>query len=66
MKGVERNPEVLWGTPVFEGTRVPVAVLFDYLATGVGVEEFAADFPSVDQAQIDQVLKASTNQQKPS
>jgi uncharacterized protein (DUF433 family) len=66
MKGVERNPEVLWGTPVFAGTRVPVAALFDYLARGAGVDAFASDFPSVARDQINQVLRASTNRQKPS
>lgn len=62
MEGVERNPDVLWGTPVFAGTRVPIAALLDYVATGAGVEAFATDFPSVPRQQIDEVLKASSNE----
>jgi uncharacterized protein (DUF433 family) len=38
------NPEILGGTPVFYGTRVPVKNLFDYLETGESIDEFLADF----------------------
>ena len=46
------DPEVLGGTPVFAGTRVPVRSLFDYLEGGESLEEFLHQFPSVrrDQA----------------
>ena len=46
------DPEVLGGTPVFAGTRVPVRSLFDYLEGGESLEEFLRQFPSVrrDQA----------------
>ena len=33
-KLIERNPDILWGTPVFAGTRVPVRALMDYLEAG--------------------------------
>ncbi|HZF39206.1 MAG TPA: DUF433 domain-containing protein [Blastocatellia bacterium] len=41
------DPEIMHGTPVFKGTRVPIDTLFDYLATGDSLEEFLEDFPSV-------------------
>ena len=39
------------GTPVFEGTRVPLKNLFDYLAGGQDLDEFLTDFPSVSREQ---------------
>lgn len=49
---VHSNPEILGGTPVFVGTRVPVQSLFDYLEGGETLDEFLRQFPSVrrDQA----------------
>ena len=46
------DPEVLGGTPVFAGTRVPVRSLFDHLEGGESLDEFLRQFPSVrrDQA----------------
>ena len=44
---VQTNPEVLGGTPVFAGTRVPVQTLIDYLEAGDRLDEFLEDFPSV-------------------
>jgi len=46
------DPEILGGTPVFTGTRVPVKTLFDYLEEGDSVDNFLEDFPTVarDQA----------------
>ena len=41
------DPEVLGGTPVFAGTRVPVKTLFDHLEAGDPLEIFLDDFPSV-------------------
>jgi uncharacterized protein (DUF433 family) len=41
------DPEIMHGTPVFKGTRVPLETLFDYLATGESLNEFIKDFPSV-------------------
>ena len=41
------DPEILGGKPVFKGTRVPVETLFDHLETGVSLNEFLDDFPTV-------------------
>ena len=43
------SPDILGGTPVFYGTRVPVKNLFDYLKSGESIEDFLKDFPSVIQ-----------------
>ncbi len=48
---VHRDPEVLGGTPVFVGTRVPVQSLFDYLEGGDTLDEFLRQFPSVQRQQ---------------
>lgn len=48
--------EILGGTPVFRGTRVPVTALFDYLLVRDSVDDFLLDFPSVRYEQIDAVL----------
>jgi len=48
---VHRDPEILGGTPVFVGTRVPAQALTDYLAGGHSLAEFLDDFPSVTRAQ---------------
>jgi len=47
-KIVHSDPEILGGTPVFAGTRVPVQALFDYLEGGETLDEFLRQFPSVD------------------
>ena len=48
---VRSDPEILGGTPVFTGTRVPVKNLVDYLAAGDTIERFLDHFPSVTRAQ---------------
>ena len=48
--GVHSDPEILGGTPVFVGTRVPVRALLDYLEHGRPLGEFLDDFPTVDRA----------------
>jgi len=50
-KIISCNKEVLGGTPVFKGTRVPVKALWDYLKAGDTVEEFLEDFPAVKREQ---------------
>jgi len=45
------DPDILGGTPVFVGTRVPVQSLFDYLEGGDTVDEFLRQFPSVRREQ---------------
>ncbi len=44
---VHSDPEILGGTPVFIGTRVPLQALIDYFEGGHSLEEFLDDFPSV-------------------
>ena len=41
------NPAILGGRPVFAGTRVPVATLFEYLADGLSLDYFLESFPTV-------------------
>jgi uncharacterized protein (DUF433 family) len=48
---VHIDPEILGGTPVFVGTRVPAKTLFDYLEAGDPLDEFLKDFPSVTREQ---------------
>ena len=45
-----RSPDIMGGTPVFCGTRVPVRTLLDYLEAGDSIDEFLAGFPSVGRA----------------
>ena len=44
---VHSDPDVMGGTPVFVGTRVPVQALIDYIEGGHSLEEFLNDFPTV-------------------
>ena len=53
------DPEILGGTPVFSGTRVPIKNLFDYLETGDTIEIFLEDFEGVSRKQVIRVLKMS-------
>ena len=48
---IQRSPDVLGGTPVFRGTRVPVQTLIDYLEAGDRLEDFLGDFPTVSREQ---------------
>jgi uncharacterized protein (DUF433 family) len=49
---ISTQPDVMGGTPVFNGTRVPVQTLLDYLEAGETIDEFLAGFPSVTRTQI--------------
>jgi len=51
------SPEILGGTPVFEGTRVPVQTLIDYLEEGRPLDEFLGDFPTVTREQTTEALE---------
>jgi uncharacterized protein (DUF433 family) len=44
---VRSDPDIMGGTPVFVGTRVPVQALIDYIEGGHSLEEFLKDFPTV-------------------
>ena len=50
------DPEIMSGTPVFEGTRVPVDALLNNLAAGVSLDEFLENFPTVSREQALTVL----------
>ena len=47
---ITKDPDILGGTPVFCGTRVPVQALFDYLEGGETLETFLAGFPTVSRS----------------
>lgn len=53
------DPEILGGTPVFFGTRVPIKNLFDYLETGDSIKVFLEDFEGVTKDQVVKVLEMS-------
>jgi len=53
------DPEILGGTPVFKGTRVPIKTLFEYLENNYSLEEFLECFPSVTRELARQVLERS-------
>ena len=48
---ISRDPDVMSGTPVFAGTRVPFQALLDYLEAGQTLSEFIEDFPTVSREQ---------------
>jgi uncharacterized protein (DUF433 family) len=54
---IERTDQVLGGTTVFRGTRVPVQALLDYLEAGERLDDFLADFPTVTRDQAVAALK---------
>jgi uncharacterized protein (DUF433 family) len=54
---IRSDPGILGGTPVFAGTRVPVQALLDCLAEGDRLEDFLADFPTVNREQAVSVLR---------
>jgi uncharacterized protein (DUF433 family) len=49
---VSRDPEVMGGTPVFSGTRVPIQTLIEYLEAGDSIDQFLEGFPSVTREQV--------------
>ena len=54
---ITRDPEVMHGTAVFRGTRVPVKTLFDYLENGESLDNFLEGFPTVSRELAVQVLE---------
>jgi uncharacterized protein (DUF433 family) len=56
------DPEILGGTPVFTGTRVPIKNLTDCLEAGDSINEFLEDFPSVSRAQVIEFLEEARAQ----
>jgi uncharacterized protein (DUF433 family) len=60
LKGVvHRDPEIMGGTPVFVGTRVPLRNFIDYLEGDYSLDEFLDDFPSVTRDQAIAALEAA-------
>ncbi|MCH8839905.1 MAG: DUF433 domain-containing protein [Planctomycetes bacterium] len=53
---VTRDPDILGGTPVFAGTRVPIDTLMAHLKAGDSLETFLDDFPSVSRQQAETAL----------
>ena len=49
---VSCSPDVMGGTPVFAGTRVPIQTLLDYLEAGESIDEFLKGFPTVKREQL--------------
>lgn len=58
---IQTSKDILGGTPVFPGTRVPVQSLIDYLEDGDTVNDFLKDFPSVSRKQVINVLEYVKN-----
>ncbi|HKY28724.1 MAG TPA: DUF433 domain-containing protein [Pyrinomonadaceae bacterium] len=55
---IHSDPEIMGGTPVFVGTRVPLQNLIDYLEGGESVDDFLEAFPTVDRKQVIAVIEA--------
>jgi len=58
---IHSDPEILGGTPVFIGTRVPLRNLIDYLEGGYNLDEFLDDFPTVSREQAVAVLEDASD-----
>ena len=56
---IQTSPEILGGTPVFRGTRVPIRSLFDHLEGGDSIDDFLEGFPSVRREQVVALLEMS-------
>jgi uncharacterized protein (DUF433 family) len=56
-QAITRDPDIMHGTPVFRGTRVPVQTLFDYLEGGETLEDFLEGFPTVPRELALQALR---------
>lgn len=57
---VSRHPEVLGGTPVFSGTRVPIETLWAHLKAGDTIDTFLQDFPTVSRSQAEAAIELAT------
>ena len=57
---IDRNPDILGGTPVFAGTRVPVRILMEHLEAGDRLDDFLADYPTVSRSQAVALLERAT------
>jgi uncharacterized protein (DUF433 family) len=56
------SPEIMGGTPVFVGTRVPIQTLLDYLKAGESIDDFLDGFPTVTREQVIALLEEAEKQ----
>jgi uncharacterized protein (DUF433 family) len=59
---ITSSPDVMGGTPVFAGTRVPVQTLLDYLKAGESIDDFLEGFPTVSREQVIAFLEEAEDQ----
>ncbi len=59
-KLINRDPQILGGTPVFAGTRVPVRILMEHLEAGDRLDDFLEDYPTVSREQAVALLERAT------
>ena len=59
---ITSSPDVMGGTPVFAGTRVPAQTLLDYLKAGESIDDFLEGFPTVSRAQVIAFLEEAEDQ----
>ena len=63
LQEIKSDPEILGGTPVFNGTRVPFEGLIDYLEAGETIDDFVRDYPTVSREQatraLDEAMKSA-------
>jgi uncharacterized protein (DUF433 family) len=59
---INRDPEILGGTPVFRGTRVPVRILLEYLEAGDRIDDFLENYPSVTHEQATGLIELAIEQ----
>ncbi|MGH7184382.1 MAG: DUF433 domain-containing protein [Nitrospiraceae bacterium] len=59
---IQVDSNILGGTPVFQGTRVPIQNLFDYIEGDETIDEFLTDFPTVTKEQVIQLLEQLKDQ----
>ena len=59
---ISTSGEIMGGTPVFIGTRVPVQTLFDYLEAGESIDDFLEGFPTVTKEQVIALLEEARKQ----
>jgi uncharacterized protein (DUF433 family) len=59
---IVRDPEIMSGTPVFAGSRVPVRALIDYISEGHSLDDFLDDFPSVTREHALELLEVLQQQ----
>lgn len=59
---VSSSKDVMGGTPVFTGTRVPIQTLIDYLTAGDNIDDFLEGFPTVTRTQVTEFLQQAEAQ----